>query len=217
MIWRFTILLSVLLCGCATEKRLGLDHYQWAPEHFEITVKSGGWRFQTLLSGGGEYHEIYERSSFLGADHRESIYATAYPTKPEIGPGSIEVVFRNVTNFLSGVYVLSVTIVERSDNAITWKWSGISKSRLPTTSGIEKIVKGEKGVYRLGYTCRSAILSRKQEQTWVPIIKNAALVQKQANKSLQPLTPVGVVSSAFAVHATGPAWLSWSLGCKTRT
>lgn len=173
MLHRVAVLSVVLLCGCATGSRTALDHYGWAPEHFEVAFPSDGWRYVVSLQNNGERHEFYERRFLFCSCHSEQVSTSSYlPTLVGAKPATPDEVFRNVTNFLSQSSSLWVSAVERTDDAITWEWSS------PSQSGIEKIVRGASGVYRLTYACRSASLSPKQKRTWVPVIKDAKLARR---------------------------------------
>jgi hypothetical protein len=182
MFKHFAILSLGLLCGCATGSRVAVGSYNWTPEHFQFFFPSGGWRQVNRLTSNGEDHIMYERRCLFRASHREQVAISSYvPTRSGSQPGYPEDVFRNVTNWLAQSYALRVKIVERTDNSITWEWSGVQRGSLPSASGIEKIVRGEMGLYRLQYGHRSVPLSPKQEQIWLPIIKNARLVREAAS------------------------------------
>ena len=179
MIRRITILSLVLLCGCATGSRMTLNHYRWSPEEFEIVFPSAGWRFANSLTSNGEHHEIFERRTLFYTDHSEQVSITSYlPTRGGTGSAKPLEVFANVTNFLSQHYLLSVTVIETTNDTITWEWSGPSKGKLPTQSGVEKIVRGDSGTYRLRYVSGSISLTPTQRRVWIPVIQNAKLSQR---------------------------------------
>jgi len=130
-------------------------------------------KVELSFQNNGERHEFYERRFPFYSCHSEQVSTSSYlPTFVGAKPATADEVFRNVTNFLSQSSSLWVSAVERTDDAITWEWSS------PSQSGIEKIVSGASGVYRLTYACRSASLSPKQRRTWVPVIKGAKLVRR---------------------------------------
>jgi hypothetical protein len=179
MLQTVAVFALALLCGCATGSRMTLDHYLWAPEHFEVSFPSDGWRYVNSLQNNGERHEFYERRFLFCACSSEQVSTSSYlPTRVGAEPASPDEVFRNVTNFLSQSYFLSVIVLERTDVAITWEWSGISKGKGSSQSGIEKIVRGASGVYRLTYARRSASLSPRQRRMWVLVIKDAKLARR---------------------------------------
>ncbi len=179
MLQRFAVLLVALVCGCATGSRTALDHYRWAPEYFELAFPSSGWRYVNSLTSNGEHHEFYERRLLFCSRHGEQVSTSSYlPTRVGTEPAGADEVFKNVTNFLSQSYCLSVVVVERADDAITWEWSGISRGKAASQSGVEKIVRGTRGLYRLTYSHNSASLSPKQKRTWIPVIRDAKLVRR---------------------------------------
>ena len=185
MRYKISFLAATLLCGCATASRTTLNQYRWAPECFKVTFPSDGWRFVNSLTGPGEHHELYERRSLLCLHHDEQISATSYlPTQIGAEQASPEEVFTNVTTFLSQSYSLSVIIVERANDFITWEWSGISKNKASSQCGVEKVVKGTRGLYRLRYVRGSASLSPKQKRVWISAIKDARLVQSPTSPGL---------------------------------
>jgi len=179
IIRRFIALSVLLFCGCATESSTTLDHYHWAPDFFAITFPSGGWRYVNSFTSNGEHHEFFEHQSLFRSSHSEQVSASSYvPTRVGAESASINEVFKNVTNFLSQSYSLSVVIVENKPDSLTWEWNGISKGKLQAESGVEKIIRGTGGMYRLRYVCSAASLSPRQRRAWIPIIKDAELLRR---------------------------------------
>jgi hypothetical protein len=172
---------AAMLCGCATGHQVTLNHYRWSPEEFQITFPSAGWRFITSLTSNGEHHEFYECRSLFSCGGSGQVGVSSYlPTHSGAGPARPEAVFKNVTNFLSQSYSLSVIVVESTDDAITWEWSGVSKSKAASQSGVEKVVRGESGTYRLRYVSGSVALTPSQRRIWIPIIQHAKLSRRAA-------------------------------------
>ena len=172
---------AAMLFGCATGHHVRLNHYRWSTEEFQITFPSAGWRFITSLTSNGEHHEFYECRSLFSCGGSGQVGVSSYlPTHSGTGPASPEAVFTNVTNFLSQSYSLSVIVVRRTDDTITWEWSGVSKSNAAPQSGVEQVVRGERGTYRLRYVSGSAALTPTQRRIWIPIIQNAKLSRRAA-------------------------------------
>jgi len=125
MLHRIAIAFAALLCGCATQSRTTLDHYQWAPEYFDIVFPSGGWRYLMSLTSNGEHHEFYERRFLFCSDRLEQVSTSSYlSTRAGIAPPGVENIFRSVTNSLSKQYWLSVVInweiPERNHLGMEW-------------------------------------------------------------------------------------------------
>lgn len=175
------LVLAAMLCGCASGHHVTLNHHRWSPEEFQITFPSSGWRFTTSLTSNGEHLEIYERRFLFSSGGSGQLSISSYlPTHPGVGPASPEQVFTNVSNSLSQSYALSVAIVQKTEDTITWEWSGVSKGKAAPQSGIEKIVRGESGTYRLRYVSDSASLTPNQRRIWIPLVQNAKLSRRAA-------------------------------------
>ena len=171
MIPRSAILLLAICCGCATATRV-VDDYDWPPDRFEIGFPSRNWQLVSHLSGGNEVHMTYRPYNIFGSNQREAVSISFYSPRFVGQPMSAEAVFMGVTNWLGRDGGLTVSIIERADDAIIYRWS------LKAAGGIDRVVAGRRGLYRLQYSRSSGPLSVKQERTWLPIIKNARLAHK---------------------------------------
>src|SRR5262245_3635744 len=132
------ILLLAFCCGCATGTRLA-DDLDWPPDRFQIGFPSSRWQLVSRVSGGNEVHMTYRSHSLFGVSKREAVAVSFYSPRVVGQPISPQDVFMGVTNWLGRNGGLRVSVVEKTDDGIVYRWS------LKEAGGIERVVPGRRG------------------------------------------------------------------------
>ena len=141
---RSAILLLAICCGCATGTRV-VNDYDWPPDRFQIGFPSRSWQLVSRLAGGNEVHMTYRPHNIFGLSQREAVTVSFYSPRFVGQPMSPQDVFAGVTNRLGRDGGLTVSIVDRTDDAIIYRWN------LKGAGGIERVVSGVTGHFKTSH------------------------------------------------------------------
>jgi hypothetical protein len=136
-------------------------------------VLTNEWKLVSYLQGGNETHLTYWRQRAFGADKDERLALNFFSPRHSEDVLSPAKQFTGVTNWLASHHAPKVNVIQSSEDVIFYEFDAGDSIEFG------KVTLGRAGLYNFRYmfTSRQRWLLMAREKEWLPIIRDAQLMQ----------------------------------------